>query len=565
MAPRTSHPPFARRLGLAASALLWALTLLASPTAATTFWITDFGALPDDGLDDGSAIQAAIDAACDELALGTLDVEVAVPPGVFELTRGDEPTADLPWVILKLPCSGLTIRGQPAVNGSAPTLRLAAAQGAFESLLGSAEFAQPVDRLTLRDLTFDGNGAENPILGGDDDFDDVLREPRYALRVYTGSGIRIENTRFTGWRNLNVITLNGVEVADVAIVGNRFDAIGQPPELAPDWDHSTIYTDCAGALIEDNKFSSLGPGTFGVRTAIETHGPNQIVRGNRIESYTTGLNVTGVSVLGSNFHRVENNQFLGVADGIRIWAFEVAGNPPGEPVLVDAVIRNNLIEIAVDAWRGTQDAFEQANVGISLVANSDGVIEDLTLEANEIIFGDFGLAPRDYDRNSAGIRLSPDLLPDLPISGLTLRRNTITNALATAIYLGSPLPEGATLAHTRIVNAGAGPKTLPDGLKTGILVFGAYRDVTIQDTCLVDTNPAGPTLAQAFYLFADSLGGSRIADTGLELASGSLEFLRLEEPIGMPWEVQPPTASCSSIFRDSFERGDTTAWSSASR
>ncbi|MEM8994883.1 MAG: hypothetical protein AAGF23_08830, partial [Acidobacteriota bacterium] len=140
---------------------LCSLSLLGPPDAAA-LTITDFGAVADDGLDDRAAIQAALDAACAAVAGGDTDVEVVVPAGVFDLEKGAEPAANAPWVILSLGCGGFTLRGEPnAARGIAPTLRLADAQGAFESLLGAPTFAQRVDGFTLRDLTLDGNGANN--------------------------------------------------------------------------------------------------------------------------------------------------------------------------------------------------------------------------------------------------------------------------------------------------------------------------------------------------------------------------------------------------------------------
>ncbi|MEM8964102.1 MAG: right-handed parallel beta-helix repeat-containing protein [Acidobacteriota bacterium] len=525
--------------------------------------VIQFGAVANDGLDDRVAIQAAVDAACVDVAAGTPDVTVVFPAGVYDVEKGPEPAPSLPWVIVELPCGGFTLAGAP--NGDTPgglsTIRVADNQGEYESVFGSPTFAQSVDGLRFVDLTLDGNGANNRITTGDAAFDDVLRNRRYGIRVYAGSDIHVERSRFTDWHTVNVIVLNGVDVANVTVTDSRFDTIGDASPIGPDWDHSSIYTDSDGAILTDNVFTSVGVGAFGVRTAIETHGPNQIVRGNRIEAFTTGMNATGVSVLGSDLQIVEDNDFLDVADGIRIWAFEVPGNPPGEPVLRDLAIRRNTITLNVDGWRITQDPFEQSPRGIELIGDSDGVIENLVIDDNTIGFINFGAQPRDYDRWSAGIRLVPDIVTDLPIRGLTIQGNTITNALATAIVIGSPLPNGALLQNNRILDAGAGQPSIPDGLRSGILFFGDYRNVEIRENCVLATTT--PTIAQAIYLFGDSGTGNRILRSDVENQSGSsIDYVRIEDPLGLPWQIDPPRDRCTTLlFRDGFESTDTSAWS----
>ena len=536
-----------------------------SPFAqAVAFDVRKFGATVNDGTDDRAAIQAAIDAACVEVAAGTLDVSIYFAPGVFDLFKGPEPAPDEPWVILSLGCGGFTMLSDPVSEpGGQSTLRVADGQGAYEALLGAPSFAQRIDGFTIRDLTFNGNGTNNPILAGDDEFDDLLREKRHALRVYAGDDVVIEMSRFTDWRTVNVLTLNGVDVANATILGNRFDLLGQTPATGPDWDHSTIYTDCDGALIEDNVIIGRAPGNFGIRAGIETHGPDQTVSKNLIFSMTTGINATGVSVLGSDGLLIESNRIVLAADGIRLWAFEVAGNVPGEPVLRNAVIRDNRIEMHTTAWRTTQDAFDQPNRGISLVGDSDGVIENLTIENNTIVFDDYR-DTRVYDRGSAGIRLVPDIVTDLPIDGLTISDNTIQDALATAIEVGSTLPDGAIIQNNRIINAGLGSGgTVPALNKSALSIFGEYTDVDVLDTCIIDDEPSGPRLAQAFLLQATSLGGNRLLDTDIELAGGSLTTILTIEPLGAPWLVGFAGSSCPSLFSDGFEIGDFSNWSSA--
>lgn len=104
------------RFLLRPSALLFVLPLLLSARMpATTLHVADFGAIPDNGLDDTPAIQRAIDAA---LAQGATRLEFA--PGVYDLIdsalRGGQH-------LLVKNASGLTLAGAPGADGL-PATRL---------------------------------------------------------------------------------------------------------------------------------------------------------------------------------------------------------------------------------------------------------------------------------------------------------------------------------------------------------------------------------------------------------------------------------------------------------
>ncbi|MEM1180630.1 MAG: right-handed parallel beta-helix repeat-containing protein [Acidobacteriota bacterium] len=542
---------------------LLAFFLTPTVTGAATFTITDFGAVAGDGIDDRAAIQATLDAACSAVSGGDTDVEVVVPAGVFDLEKGPEPGSTEPWVILPLDCGGFTLRGEPHPTGDAgglSTLRLADSQGSFESILATPDFNEPLDNFILRDLTLDGNGANNPIIGGDDALADLLRDRRHALRTYLGSGVHVESARFTGWRTSNVLFFAGSAVANISVKDSRFDAVGQPPGVGLDWNHITIYALSDGALIDGNTFESLGPGTFGARAAVQIQGSDQTVRGNRVQDFTTGVNLAAATSIGLDGAEVESNQFLGVADGVRLRASVSTGVPNGTVLLENAAIRSNRIEIAVDAWRGTQDPDEQANRGVSLVETSTGGLANLEITGNSITFTDFGAAPRNYDRDSAGVRLVAEAVPDLPIQGLTISGNTIRNALAKGIHIAAALTAGALIEANRIVDAGVGPASLTIFERSAFEFEGSYGDVDVLDTCIVDADPAGPRLAQTLLLRPTSNSGNRILGTAIELAGGSLPFLVTVGLTGSPWTIQPPTSPCPGLFADGFEFGDTSAW-----
>jgi Pectate lyase superfamily protein len=124
--------------------------------AQTAFNVRDYGAVGDGTTDDTAAIQAAINAA--NAGGGGI---VFLPPGTY-LSRG------------QTLYSRIHLRGS---GGDATILKLAA--GANTAIVQSDGFAQltgtgsagGIDRFSIRDLTLDGNKAENPTGG-------------YGIRVY---------------------------------------------------------------------------------------------------------------------------------------------------------------------------------------------------------------------------------------------------------------------------------------------------------------------------------------------------------------------------------------------
>lgn len=503
---------------LAAAQAPWA-------AAAQSVDVTAFGAVPDDGLDDRAALVAALDAAC---AGG--GGEVVFPPGTYDLAVPTNVPSGQPVVILPVGCGDLVLRGEP--DGSS-RLRVMDGQLPWESLLGSPGFGDDVSGLTLRHLHFDGNGTNNPV-DGDDSVDDLFTERRHALRVYAGRRIVVEDCWFSDWRNVNVITLNGVDVGEVRVARCSFDRIGGAPVGAADWDHSTIYTDCDGALIEDCVFASLdGPGTFGVRAAIELHGPRQIARRNVIDGFTAGLNVTGISVLGSDLLLVEDNRVLNCSDGIRVWTRDLVNDPDG-PSLERTLLRRNTITVDVDGWRVATDPFGQASTGISLEGGSDGALERVVVANNSIAFQP-QTTERAWDRDSHGIAFSSFAAPDLAIDTLVLRDNTLERVPATALFLDATLTNVVVRGNT-VIDAGSGPVTVPDGLRSFALVAGSYRDVVFARNAIIDRDAR---LGQAFQLFGDSLANNAISRTTITRSS-PIVFVEAAPGLGAPWSVEAP-------------------------
>ena len=125
--------------------LIALLGILAMPVSATEFDVVDFGATPDDSIDDTSSIKDAL-AACREAGGG----EVLIPAGTFILSRRGTETP-----ILEV-SSNTTLRGV----GTASTLkfdsRVNEMGGNFWRMIG-APVATGCSNVTIRDLHLDGS------------------------------------------------------------------------------------------------------------------------------------------------------------------------------------------------------------------------------------------------------------------------------------------------------------------------------------------------------------------------------------------------------------------------
>ena len=154
--------------------------------------VARFGAVPNDGTDDTTAIQAAIDTIADKGG-----GSVMFPPGTYNISiqrQGKHPQA------LKLR-SGVRLA---ASTTKGATLKLADRQGNYESLMGTAEYGVPLTDFVMEGLTIDSNGQRNPVLAPESngrnspDFgDDKNALPRAVMRAYLGKRIRIDRNRFT--------------------------------------------------------------------------------------------------------------------------------------------------------------------------------------------------------------------------------------------------------------------------------------------------------------------------------------------------------------------------------
>ncbi len=422
-------------LGVAAPALPEAPEI---PTRSVS--VADYGAVPNDGVDDTRNIQDSIDA-INAKGGGS----VLFPGGKYDISI--QPTsAGRPHPQALALYSKLRLAG--ANNGSA-TLHLASNQGAYESILGTADYGTDLDDFALEDLTIDANGQKNlvtraegsdPCCVNSPDFGtDAELTPRIMLRVYAGNRVKIDNAAFLNNTGLWAIAINGggETVKDADITNSKF-TVGSD---AADFDHSTIYSDSVRARVANNTFDSwYGAGTKGARTAMEIHALDQTVTGNRVSGYTYGVNVVGASKVGGFRQLYENNTFTDVSAGFVLWSLRGKRSVADE-TLADVQIIDNSIKLNLADWFTAKLTYSiEAGAGIMLQEANDAPVDRLLIAGNKVDFTSSAQGKASYfQRKTGGIVLSLYTNPDLPIRGLRVEDNTISGSLGPAIYSTVPI------------------------------------------------------------------------------------------------------------------------------
>jgi hypothetical protein len=481
------------------------------------------GAMGNGRADDTQAIQKTIDAVS-EAGGGT----VYFPNGTYRVS----PVADsvpIQTICLRIP-NNIEIQGE---SKSKTAIKVIDDAIPYDAIMGAYPSFTAINNFTLHDITINGNGSQNPVT------EELLQSGSFhtMVRVFLGNNIMIENCRFTDHKGVWMVAFNGL--IDGATVRNcTFDKIGDAEE---DWDHSSIYTDGENFRIYNNTFRSrFGAGTFGARTAIETHGKNQYIADNRINGFVNGMNVTGYSPFFDSENQVIiNNVFTNVLIGMRLWAGTLAEGVQEIEAkgLKDVLIANNTVRINLVDW--TEYEFFNGGSGISFELDNDRPIRDLFLYRNDIVFKNLSALDFGSARFSAGIISGPQFLdPTVEVNDFYIASNNIRNAPGPGISLESVINR-ASVVNNRIVNPGSNGQAL-DGFEpflTGFFLSGSPQQVRINDNRVVDRR--SPQLAEYVGIdFSDSRGGSYFFDNADNLSAADGLFVT-DETSGPAWKTTP--------------------------
>ncbi len=513
---RSTRMPTERDIALKRQAASSARPILPTAPKIANFsnLVTRFGAIPNDGIDDTTAIQAAIDATANRGGGSVL-----FPPGTYNISiqrQGKSAQA------LKLR-SGIRLA---ASKNQGVTIRLADRQGNYETIMGTMEFGTSLDDVVIEGLTFDSNGPNNPVLSPEGsggkisaDFGDEQNLlPRAVFRAYVGKRIRIDRCRFTNQTAVWSIVVNGKldGMTDVAITNSRFDNVGGS---AVDFDHSSIYTQGSRMLVSKNLFTSRGgAGTKGARTAIEVHGSDQTIVGNTIKGYANGINVTGAGTPVSQRQLYRDNLIDGANTGFTLWHLVHQGNNPSRPAMQQIAIERNTININSDDWLNPGIVSNKGpSAGILQDPNSNAPIQDLTIADNRINFVKSQPISYEHDRFSSGITLWKYTHPNVALDRLNITGNRITNAPGAGIWANAALGGSGSskIENNTIINP-VRSKFLANGssrlARTGIYLQenSKNNNLRIQRNTIVDT--LSPTrIEYGIVAYSDCTGSCGIS------------------------------------------------------
>src|SRR5574343_82490 len=315
-------------------------TRTTSTAGTDTIWrmppanVLAFGAKADGHSSDCDSIQTAID----HVAAKGRGV-VYLPAGIYELKTLSNGTSD---AYAKGAGSFLHLKAGVSLIGDGPNtiLRVGPDVGNYESVIHQDNHTVSLTDVWISNLTIDQNSDSNAVTVATDLT--AGPDPRFAIEVYMSNNLHIENVHFKNPSSTNVVYVNGkASTVNTTVHNCLFSDTGGESFT---YDHSSIYIHGDGMKIVGNRFygEKLYGRAYGTRTAIETHGPNQIVIGNSVSKYRTFANITGIAYAESRNIAVQGNTGDNLITGITLWSRAYVGHYAATDLgITNCVISNN--------------------------------------------------------------------------------------------------------------------------------------------------------------------------------------------------------------------------------
>jgi hypothetical protein len=411
--------------------------------------------MANDGADDDTAIQAALDAAA-----GAGGGTVVIPCGTFH----SSPVLGAPR---------LSVGSSTVVAGEGPcsVLKVRDNAGDYRSLFGQGGFF--VKNVVFRDLRIDQNATGNQTcdvrIGG--------QRPQFVFDFVQVDGLLIERVIVDEASGVNTVFANGVRVTNVQVVDSRFRFVAaRTLDASGTYDNSAIYLHGRDWLVSRNIFENAStPGH--ARTAIEVHGSRGSIVGNLSRGYAAGIHVVGESPTDppgaiSNAVTVTGNTVYGANRGINLWALTGRG-------LRGVSVIGNTITLDLAAHSAISHA------GISFVRDSvsgqiNGDIEDVVISGNTISMSPWESGAY-ADADSAGILL----YPHGNVRNLVVTSNVVRNAPGRGIHLqaGGEV-NGALIANNIVIDAGNDSRART---RAALVLAGTVKATQVIDNSVIDT------------------------------------------------------------------------------
>lgn len=403
-----------------------------------------------DGITDSTdALQTALDAA-----------SATNPPSAVLLPFGTilvGPTSGHTGGILRIG-RGVHLRGEGQAN---TIIKVKDGAGDYLTVLSGTGDSSGA---TLRDLTIDQNADGNPVT----DVRTLLTgSPRLAFYATAGTHITVEHCTFKNIDAINTVSINGTGVKHPVVRDCVFTNVGG-------WmahDYSAVYLHSAeGSTVRGCTFEGV-PGGLGARTAIETHGPGQIVMDNFVSDFYQGANIVGDPGQSAS---VTHNIFARVLIGIHLWS--AGPNPVG---LSQVDVSHNIVTLERDAWISGPADYAR---GILLDANPTARYEQIHIADNVVAQLPFSHTALADELQGAGVSV---YLTAQSVAGLEIVNNTITGVLSSGIRLHGDVRR-ALIDGNRLTDCGQAP-TGYTWYRTGITVAGSLTDARITNNQVHDT------------------------------------------------------------------------------
>lgn len=375
--------------------------------------------------------------------------------------------------------------------------------------------SESLSNIFLNNFTIDGNAANNFVVSSAGSH---IRRA-YQVWIKTGDNLNFEHLNIINSPGRNVIVLgnntNHLATTNINILFNKFTNVGGAIYLNRNQsDHSTIFCQSTRGVVGYNTFSNdslvnpLNPGdtvtTSKVVTALEIHGKNLLVIGNKVTNYTHGGNV--VAYVDSSVNNVWcYNTFYNITKlGLSLWS---VGHKS-----INIKLENNIINMS--------NAFNSATGGIyqsTATSNTTAPYVNLTVSGNTVYSSDTTARSNIWN----GIDLCA-------VDGGKVINNTVKNIQANGINIVS------SVANLDIKNIMVSGNTIENtGFNTvKSLVFGIYVNNTGNST-FSRINIDGNNIIRPGYISYVTMRGIRFAGSGpiVESKIGGLNtFSNIADP-----------------------------------